>query len=67
MKNNTILAQIIEDYFNKIDDFYEAKNQFIEDVNLILRTQGDLEGVMSRTEFNEAFSTFAESVRSESV
>lgn len=42
MKNRTTkLQEIIKSYFKEHDDYYEAKEAFINDVNEILKKDGD--------------------------
>lgn len=51
---NKPLKEIIDVYFATIDDFYEAKEAFIDDVNLILKKRGDRDGVICVAKVKES-------------
>lgn len=53
MKKNTTLAQVIQDYFDKIDDYFEAKEEFIKDVNTILAKKGDDDGIIDKCKIRD--------------
>jgi len=55
LNTNPKLEKLIQTYFDKIDDYYEAKDEFIKDVNAILQNKGDTQGVMCRHKFACAF------------
>ena len=52
-KNKATLAQVIQDYFDKIDDYFEAKEEFIKDVNVILDKKGDNDGIMDKCKIRD--------------
>jgi hypothetical protein len=48
------LKTIIDDYFEKIDDYYEAKDELIKDINKHLVKRGDYDGMMCKYSFKQA-------------
>lgn len=53
MKNKELIKQLIEDYIGEEDDYFDAKESLIKDINDILLSYGDLRGVVSGTELAE--------------
>lgn len=51
------LYPIIQQHFNKIDDYYEAKEELINRINQILKLDpwGDADGVVCQTKINDKF------------
>lgn len=58
---------LLHEYLSEIDDFQNAKRQFIKEVNLVLRTRGAKSGIMCRELFKETFSEFAENLASDEI
>ena len=48
------LKTIIDDYFLRIDDYYEAKDELIRDINKHLVKRGDHDGIMCKYSFKQA-------------
>lgn len=61
------IDKLLEKYFSEINDFYEAKLQFIKEVNEAFTIRGDFHGIMCRTSFKEAFSKFSDRLNGNKV
>jgi hypothetical protein len=53
MKNKTIIKQLIKNYIEEEDDYFEAKSSFIKEINEVFLTYGDNRGIVCGCELTE--------------
>lgn len=62
-KSKKEIGSIFKKYIDDIDDYYDAKDEFIKDVNIVLKKHyGDKDGVMCKKLFEDAYATFEDMV-----
>lgn len=58
--NIKVLKTLFKEYLDNIDDYYEAKEAFISDLNVVFRQHGDKDGVLCKTKYIDALNDFHE-------
>lgn len=49
----SIIKTLFQSYLDDIDDFYDAKDELVSDINKMLLAAGDKDGIVSGEKINE--------------